>query len=406
MSLCIAGLQKEIASAPIVLLSALGGSGTEALVQALAEANDKQVLVLYDPASIAVARGLARSEPPSASLAAWKNQAKTLLSLYRAHRRRLVFASAAAVNAQPKRFRAALTAHFNLTGAIGLITTQPGAPELSAWQLVLASHTLNSDADALLLDRELGAAALPLPGVAGDTDEAFTELEAAASIRAALLRQLGNVRAELREYFLKTTVAETSRADAAAKPNQPDQGKKEPASSGSPAKSDKPAAVAKAAAPPNPTVKRVHMNQLFALEQDNYQHCDISLHDVQDGEMHWSNIRFKFCSWHSHEYLEFRSNPSVPVMFESWPGKTTDKFGDYINYPDPSTGQLVEITGERDRRLVRLIFNVLERVVKDVLNAANLDAAGKSAWHAKASRLAASQRVVMASWDGGGKASA
>lgn len=200
MSFYIDKIRRELFSAQITVVSVFDNKGLDLLDQALTEANTGRILVLYDPCLIAVARALAGNQPPSIGLAAWKKQASSALSVYRLNSHRIVFASAAAIEAAPQQFQTSLSQHFKLSRDLETITA-PAAPDWNAWHLVLASQALMRDSEALLLDHELEAAALPLQPILGDADEAFAEFSAAVAIRELLSQQLANVQSELREHL-------------------------------------------------------------------------------------------------------------------------------------------------------------------------------------------------------------
>jgi hypothetical protein len=220
MSPCIDDIRSALADSGITALSVLEDDGVDLLSRALAEADERQFLVLYDSCTIAVARSLAAGQIPSNSLATWKRRANALLTAHRLNCNRIVFASAAEVEADPREFLNALTQYFMLPAPLGAMGQPPVVAACSALQLLIASQALAADAEAVFLDRQLASAALRLPPVTYDVDEAFTELKAEESIRALLLRQIHDVQSELREHFLTATASKAESATVVRKAKQ------------------------------------------------------------------------------------------------------------------------------------------------------------------------------------------
>jgi hypothetical protein len=390
----------EISGAQITILSVLEDDGVEELTRALGEVGRERIVVLYDPAAIAVARALPRKIPPSTSLASWKGRASIVLAAYRQNRHRMVFASAAGVRGEPQQFKTSLLQHFKLSGEIKAISVPLATPDWTAWHLVLASQALAADAKAVLLDRELEAAALPLTPVSYDTDEALTELQAAASLRDLLIRQLSNLRKEVSDHFLSAGT-KTGHSSSEQKSDQLGQSAKAQPGHFIQSINVNPNKSAAIANPPTPTVGRIVMNQYLPIDESEYRHIDISVHDIQDNETNWEHLKFKFCSWKGHEYIEFRIGPNIPTMFRVWPGHEEDQFGPYLNYPDPFNNEVLNISEPRDRMLLRLIFNILEKVLDVALRETQMEEAERSAWLDKANLFVANQRIAMAAWDAG-----
>lgn len=151
--------------------------GITLLQHALAETDATSILVLYDPAQYAVARGMDNCLPPSPSLAAWKDDAAKLLSLYRKYRHRIVLVSLAVAQSEPERFWSKVAEHFKITtGEEAAASLQPCAPPWKDWHAILAHQVVATDAAAQALDMELEAAALPLALKNFDSDSIFAEI--------------------------------------------------------------------------------------------------------------------------------------------------------------------------------------------------------------------------------------
>ncbi|MGD9923266.1 MAG: hypothetical protein AB7V13_17755 [Pseudorhodoplanes sp.] len=203
-------VQSYLADRDITAISASEPDGVDALRRALAESAESRILVLYDPARIAVARGLVLNCPPSASLAVWKQQAGTLLSAYRLHRQRVIFASISAIELDPQLFQTALMQRLAMLGAPTHAMLRLSVPAWKAWQAIVACQAVAFDRVALSLDGELEAASLPLPfSFPTDPDTALSEFRIAEAGLTKAQAQLGELQSEIDEQR-KTFDAERS----------------------------------------------------------------------------------------------------------------------------------------------------------------------------------------------------
>jgi len=201
----------ELGAAGIVVISALEPNGSALLDHALADKGNRHILVLYDPARDAVARGLASSCLLSASLATWKEHAAALLSTYRQHRRRVVFASIAAAQAEPEQFCSLLAQHLGLPQLAA--REAPAAPIWTAWQAVLARQAVQNDPVAQALDNELEAASISLPLLEWDADSAVAEFEDVAAARSRGDAERRELIARLEVFEADLATAEQKRSD-------------------------------------------------------------------------------------------------------------------------------------------------------------------------------------------------
>ncbi|MBM3095508.1 hypothetical protein GFB56_32825 [Ensifer sp. T173] len=167
----------KLESAEVTVIVASGPKGADLLERTIAETTRGPILALYDSAQYAVARDMDSFRLPSSSLAAWKADAAMLLLLYRKHRRRIVFVSLAAAQAEPEQFWSKVISHFKIADDTVPVAALPSCTQArKAWHTVLAHQAVSADAEAQALDFELEAAALPLELKSFDSDSAFAEI--------------------------------------------------------------------------------------------------------------------------------------------------------------------------------------------------------------------------------------
>lgn len=147
-------------------------------------------LLLVETAQDALGRALDDGLLPSQGIRRWKQDCKTLLTLFRQRRRVLTLISVQQALAHPQAFVSALSPRLGFKAVIdpddiaaaARIPTPP-AP----WKMILAHQTISQDAEAMRLNGELEAAMLPLGASSVDPDAAFSDI-CALEISGAALR--------------------------------------------------------------------------------------------------------------------------------------------------------------------------------------------------------------------------
>lgn len=173
----IAKLHDILGGTTLRIISAVPTENGSVSALSLPEETVAPILILYETAEDAVARGLLKGILPSKVLAKWITDAAALLSQHRGRRRQATLASIGSVLTEPAIFVKELRNRLKEL-EFSEDKLSPVKPVGSALQGLLARQIVSSDPVATRLSFELEAAALPTPAVHYDCDVAASELNA------------------------------------------------------------------------------------------------------------------------------------------------------------------------------------------------------------------------------------
>lgn len=196
--------------------------GAEAAASRISGAEGAHLLLCYRAPIFVLAESLAQGRPPAEALAEWMTEAESLLAICRQNRRRLTLVEATLATRNQLAFVERLNQRLGLSLALPSAGKSGEHVDPNPVFLLIADHTVRTDAEVRQMAAELEATAIPITPAQALLPDAAAACSAYGDQRAAsedgskikfdelkeendlLLLQLHQVQEELEAYYLET----------------------------------------------------------------------------------------------------------------------------------------------------------------------------------------------------------
>lgn len=103
-----------------------------------------------------------------------------------------------------------------------------------------------------------------------------------------------------------------------------------------------------------------------SFDSEHYHHLDFSLRNLTDGTTVWDHVKFKLYEQMGRYGLEFRAASDWPAVFQNWPSKEKDEFGQIykICSPEELADAALRLPEHTDRRFILALAAVLPNIVQ------------------------------------------
>lgn len=140
-----------------------------------------------------------------------------------------------------------------------------------------------------------------------------------------------------------------------------------------------------------PKVAQIRLQEHYETEDGGYSHLDILIIGMQAAGFTWPRLRFKLAIGGDDPFLEFRSRPDWPPMFEAWPGRQVDEHGAFLllSLADIARGFPARLRSERDRWMLLAMIRLMPTAVATAAREVVSDPAEYESWVDLAKRVVA-----------------
>jgi hypothetical protein len=124
----------------------------------------------------------------------------------------------------------------------------------------------------------------------------------------------------------------------------------------------------------------VRLEEFYEIE--GYQHLDLKLAGLTEGERRWPSVKFKLAREGPIPAMEFRLGGDRAPCFENWPGVQSDAYGPVfkINGPREFVMALTALPVDKDRRLLVTLADVMPDVVRALIARGELAGEAAQSW--------------------------